>query len=103
MNTALEECTHHALRGIAVTANHVGEHFAGEQRLRGAFLFENDLQQDAAGDVFVGLGVENFEGNVAEHQVFHFGQRDVRAGVGIVQTAVGVFFDDAFIVRHWRS
>ena len=69
----------------------------------GAFFLEDDLQQDAARQVFVGLGVDDLELDLLEHQFLDVGQRDVAAGRGVVETAVRVLLDDSRPVRHRRG
>jgi hypothetical protein len=63
-------------------------------------LFEDDLQQDVAGEVFAGLGVDDLENTVFENELLHVGERDVGAGLGVVKAAVRVFLDQANWIGH---
>jgi hypothetical protein len=73
---------HEALHRMAVETDDVGQHGLGEHRCTARLFFENDLQQDAAGQVFAGLGVANHERFAVHHQLLDFGQRDVGGRVG---------------------
>ena len=53
--------------------------------------FQNDLQQDAAGEVFARLGIAHHHVLVVDHQLPHLGQGDVGGSVGVVQATVGYF------------
>jgi hypothetical protein len=43
--------------GVAVETDDVGQHRLAEHRRAAGFFFKDDLQQDAARQVFVGLGI----------------------------------------------
>jgi hypothetical protein len=60
------------------------------------FFFQNDLQQDAARQIFTAFGISHQKRLAVHDQVFDFGQRDVAGGIRVVQTAIGVFFNDPF-------
>src|SRR5574343_807075 len=90
----------HALHRAAVEANEAGKQLAREHRHAAGFLFKNDLEQDAAGQVFAALGIDYLENLKFEDQILHIPQGDVRARLGIVKTTVGVFLDQAYRFRH---
>jgi len=85
----------HPLQVVAVKANQLTQEADGEKIFLVflVFLFNNDLCQNRAGDVFAGFGVINVE---FAANFDHFGQvfkRDVRARRCVVEAAIGVFFD----------
>ena len=84
---------HHALHGMAVEADHLRQHLLGKQWCAAGFLIEDDLQQDAAGEVFLRLGVLHLEALAIQDQLLDVGQRDVGAGLRVVEATVGVFLD----------
>ena len=47
----LYEVITHALHGIAIEADHVGQQIAGEHRRAARFFFKDDLKQNAAGQI----------------------------------------------------
>jgi hypothetical protein len=61
LDVALEVLAHHPLHGVAIEADHLGQQVAGEHRRATSLFFEDDLQQDVAGQVFAGLGVDDLE------------------------------------------
>ena len=58
-------------------------------------LLGDDLQQDAARNVFLGLLVDDDELHLVQHQAADVGQRDVAALNGVIQPAVRIFLDDS--------
>ncbi len=83
--------THETLHGMAVETDDVGKNRLTEHRRPARFLFQNDLQQDAAGEVFTRFGIAHHHVLVVDHQLPHFGQGDVGGSVGVVQATVGYF------------
>ncbi len=107
LNILFQVGAHHALHGVAIETDDLRQHVAGEHRRAAGLFFQDDLQQDAAGQVFVGLGIDHIEFFIIEHQLLDVRQGDVGAGLGIVQTAIGIFFNQAvsifFRTTHHKS
>jgi hypothetical protein len=53
------------------------------------------LQQDLAAQVIAALGIHHLELLLVQHQLLDIRQRDVGAGLGVVQAAVRVLLDEA--------
>ncbi|CAM5217501.1 hypothetical protein CDEF62S_02759 [Castellaniella defragrans] len=49
LDVLLQKSSHHALHGVAIEANDLRQGIGGKHGDPAGFLFENDLQQDAAG------------------------------------------------------
>ena len=82
------------LHAVAIEADQLAQECRRQQRLAlDSLLLEDDLGQHRTGDVFVGLGVVNDEVLPAFHHLRQVGQGHVGARRGIVEPAVGVFFD----------
>ena len=64
------------------------------------FPQKDDLEEDAAGEIVTGLGIDHLENFKLEHQILDIPQRDLGARLGIVQTAIGVFLDQANWLGH---
>jgi hypothetical protein len=80
----------------AVEADHLSDSSSLENIGHAAgLLFEDDLEQDAARQVFAGLGVHHLEILKRQHQILDVGQGDVGARLGVVKTAVRVFLDQS--------
>ncbi|MNT58502.1 hypothetical protein D3C72_1959400 [compost metagenome] len=86
---------HHALHGVAIVADDLRQHAAREHGRAVRFLFQNDLQQDAARQIFIGFGIDDGKHLIVQHQLLDVRQGDVGAGLRVVQTAVGIFFNQA--------
>jgi hypothetical protein len=84
------------LHRVAVEADQLAEELDRQQVLAAAavFLFEDDLGQDRAGDVVVGLGVIDHEVDALLHHVRQVFEGDVRGRRCVVEATVGVFLDD---------
>src|SRR4051812_2814845 len=95
LHVLLEVAAHEALHRVAVEADDVRERRLREHRRAAGLFFQDDLQQDAAREVLVGLGVAHHEGFAGHHQLLHFGQGDVRGRVRVVEPPVRVLLDDA--------
>jgi len=100
LDVVLQILAHHALHGIAIEADHLGKKVAGEHGGATRLLFEDDLQQDVAGQVFAALGVNNLEDTVFKDEFLHVCERDVGAGLGVVKAAVRVLFYQANLIGH---
>src|SRR5205807_214305 len=61
----------------------------------------DDLRQHGSGDLVATLGVEHHEFSTALHHLAQIIERDVAAGRGVVEPAVGVFLD--YDRREFRS
>ena len=82
------------LHAVAVETDQLAQERGRQQRLAlDSLLLEDDLGQHRAGDVLVGLGVVDDEILSAFHHLREIGQGHVGARRGIVEPAVGVFFD----------
>jgi hypothetical protein len=57
----------------------------------------NDLQQHRAGQVVAALRIANLELLAIHDQLAHVLQRDVTGDLGVVQTPIGIFLDDAVL------
>ncbi|KAF4516595.1 hypothetical protein B566_EDAN003342 [Ephemera danica] len=90
----------HALHRTAVETNEPGKQFAGKKRHTTAFFFEDDLQENAAGQILTGFGIDDLECFELQHQILDVTQSNVGACVGIVETAVRVFLDQTNLFRH---
>jgi len=75
---------HHALHGVAVVANDLGQRGAGEHGLTVGLFLQNDLQQDTARQVFLCFRIDNNKILIAEHELLHIREGDVRTGLGVV-------------------
>ena len=80
---------------MSVVSNDVSEHVRGKHGDPTRLLLKNDLEKDAACQIFSAPRVLYFEVLVGEHELLHLGQRDVSAGLGVIETPVGVLLDDA--------
>jgi len=63
-------------------------------------LLGDDLQQDHARDVLLGLLVGHDEVHVVDHQPPDISQRDVTALHRVVETTVGIFLDDPWFAHR---
>ena len=59
----------------------------------GLFL-ENDLGEDRAGDVLAGARILHLELGALLHHRRQVIERHIAGGLGVVETPVGIFFDD---------
>ena len=78
---------------MTVKTNDLSQRRTREHRLAVGFFFQNNLEQDTAGQVFIGFGVNHNEIFVAEHKLLHIGHRDVRTGLSIVEAAIRIFLN----------
>lgn len=83
---------------LGVVADEVLEIVGGEQRIAFRLLLNDDLQQDASGDVLLRLGVDHLEFHALHHHAAHIAERDVLAFRRIVDPAVGVLLYDTNVV-----
>ena len=83
------------LQTAAVAADHLREEIAAHQRFAAAFLFGDDLQQDAARDVLLRLAIEHDEIDALDDQPTDVRERHVAAFGRVVEPAVRVLADDA--------
>ena len=95
LQVLLEIGAHQALHGVAVEADDLRQHLGREHRHAGALLFQDDLQQDAAGQVLAALGVAHLEGLGLQHHLLDIAESDVAAGAGVIETAVRVLLQHA--------
>jgi hypothetical protein len=95
LDVAFQVLAHHALHGIAVEADHLRQQVAGEHRHAAGLFLEDDLQQDAAGEILPALGVNHLELLVLQHQLLDVGEGDVGTGSGVVQAPVRIFLDQS--------
>ena len=93
LHVLLEPAAHRALHRVAVEADDLRQHVGREHRHAAGLFLEDDLQQDAARQVLAGLGVADLEMFAGEHHRLHVGQRDVAAGLRVVEPPVGVLLD----------
>ncbi len=92
------------MHGIPVEPDQLAQELERQQVLRTLVLFvEDDLGQDAAGQVLVGLGVIDDEIDAFAHHVGQVIERDVRTGSGVVQTPVRVLLDHHRFVAGWAA
>lgn len=95
LHVFLEHAAHEALHGVAIEADHVGERGFTKHGHAAAFFFQNDLEQDGAGEVFIRFRIAYSECFAIDDQLLDFSERDVGGADGVIQAAIGVFFDDA--------
>jgi hypothetical protein len=88
------------LHGLTIETDELGQHLVAEHGHAAIFLLQDDLQQHAAGDVILRLGVDNLDIHVFEHQLLYVSQSDVGTGRRIVQATVRVLLDDPFFNTH---
>src|ERR1700754_2387411 len=81
----LEVRTHHPLHRMAVETDDLRKHLGREDRHAAGLFFQDDLQQDAAGQVFAALRIAHFEVLAREHHRLHVGQRDVGRELCVVE------------------
>ena len=93
LHAELEIARQVGLQAVVVVADHVAQEADRQQVAALAVLFQDDLGQDRARDVLAGLGVEHHELLALAHHLAELVERDVAAGRGIVEPAVGVFLD----------
>src|SRR5689334_14334980 len=79
LNVLLQIRAHHPLHRVSVETDDLRQHIGGEHRRTGAFFFEDDLQQNAARQILIALGVDDTECNLLEDELLYIGQRDVAA------------------------
>lgn len=60
---------------MTIEADHLCQHLLGEQWCTAGFLVQDDLQQDAAGEVFLRLGVLHLEALAIQDQLLDVGQQ----------------------------
>jgi hypothetical protein len=95
LDVLLEVRTHHPLHRVAVEADDLRQHLGAEHRHSAGFLFEDDLQQDLARQILARLRVDHLKFLLFEHELLDVGQRDVGAGLRVVQPAVRILLDQA--------
>jgi len=78
------------LHGVAIKADDLREHVAGEHRCPRRLFLQDDLEQDAAREVVLGLRVLHAKRHLFEHQFLDVGERDVAARLGVVQPPVRI-------------
>ena len=84
----------HRLHAVAIEADQLAQERRRQQRLAlNSLLLEDDLGEDRAGDVFIGLGVVDDEIFARLHHFRQIGQGHIGARRGIIQAAIGVFLD----------
>ena len=82
------------LHAVAVEADQLAQERRRQQRLPlNSLLLEDDLGEDRAGDVFIGLGVVNDEIFARFHHFRQIGQRHIRARRRVIQATIGVLLD----------
>ncbi|MNN78473.1 hypothetical protein D3C81_1950320 [compost metagenome] len=69
---------------MSVETDDLRQHVRREHGHAAAFFFQDDLQQDAARQVFTALGVDHLEFFVGQNQLLDICQSDVGAGPGVV-------------------
>ena len=79
---------------FAIEADELAQEADRQQVLALAFLLDDDLGQDRAGQVLPGLGVVHHEFVAGLHHLGEVVERHVGAGRGVVEAPVGVFLDD---------
>ena len=79
---------------MAVEADDVGQNLLCKQRDTGSFLFQDNLQQNTAGQIITRFGIQHHKGLRVHHQIFDLCQCDVGRGIGVVKPAIGIFFDN---------
>ena len=68
---------HERLHGVPVEADDVRQHVGGEHGRAVGFLFEDDLEQNAARNIVARFGIQHDARFTAHDQLFDFRQRDV--------------------------
>ena len=59
-----------------------------------AFFLDDDLRQDGVRDIVARLRIQHVEIDVLADHLGEVVERDVAAGVGVVEAPVGVFLDN---------
>ncbi len=59
------------------------------------FFFKNDLQQNAARQIFFRLRVDDSELFIVEHQLLYISEGNVRTCLSIVKTSIRILFNQA--------
>ena len=90
-----EIARHHHLHAVAVEADQLAQEIDRKEVLPAflVLLLEDDLRQHRAGDVLVGLGVEDHEILAGLHHGGEVFERHIGAGAGVVEPPVGVLLD----------
>src|SRR5690606_8190103 len=86
---------HEALQRVAVEADDLAEQLGGEHRLAVLFVLGDDLQQHLAGQVLARSRITHLELLAIDDQLAYVLDGDVAGDLRVVETAVGVFLDDA--------
>src|SRR6056297_2351520 len=95
-HAALKVSGQEILHRAAVEADQLLQQLRRKQRPAGLLALHDDLQQDAAREVFAGLGVLDADLVPGDDRLADLFQREVAALGGVVEPAVGVFPYDAF-------
>jgi hypothetical protein len=77
--TPLQEVGRHPLYRVAVEPDDLGQGGDGEDGVSARFVLRDDLKQDAAGEVLVGLRIAHHELHPVVDQLAHVLERDVPA------------------------
>ena len=94
---------------MAIETDDLRQRLVGEHRHPAGIFLQDDLQQDAACDLPAGLGISDLEVLAGQHHALDIGQRDVAAGLGVVQAAVEVLLQRALAAggsvsaRRWDA
>jgi hypothetical protein len=98
---AFQVAGQHGLHGISIEADQLTEESGGQQMLAAAFLLEDNLAEDSAGNVVAGLGICHDEVFAALHHAREVVQRHIGRRARVIEATVGVLLDDRrFGVRH---
>ena len=87
--------TKKTLHGMPVKTDDIAQNRFGKDGAAACLFFQNDLQQDAAGQIFAGFGIAHHKGLCLHDQFLDLRQRDVAGSGRIVQPPIGVFFQHA--------
>src|SRR5205085_9693028 len=91
----LQVAADHAAHGVTVRADDLREEVAAHERLAVVFLLGDDLQQDRARDVPLGLLVDDHEVDALDHQAADVREGDVPAFDRVVQPPVRILLNSA--------
>jgi hypothetical protein len=93
----LEVARHHLGHAVVIEANELAQKGYWQHGLlavASAFLFDDDLGQDAVGQVIAGFGIEHDKIAITADHGRQIVERNVGAGFCVVETPICILFDD---------
>ena len=88
---------------MPIKTDHLLEHLGRENWHPAGLFLKNDLQENAAGQVLIGFGIENLKTLGRHHQLFNVSEGYIGTRLGIVKTPIGILFNQALVANPFCS